>query len=718
MPGVGGSARRHTMAGVGLGESFTVARDSLAELARLKTELARAEATIKGYLGMAHELRTLVSGMTGLSTMLLESDLDEDQRHRAQLLRSSSTAMIDLVNDLLDWGKLESGTVEVDRVDFEPRRKLEEVADLVAARARDKRLHLVCVVDEDVPHTVSGDAVRLRQVLLNFAVNAVKYTDRGTVVLRARLEPGERDGDASQVWVRFEVADTGRGVPEEARERIFEPFQQADVATAAKVGGTGLGLAISKGLVEAMGGQVGCQANEGKGSVFYAVLPLRARRSKQRSTLGRVDLSDKRALVVDEDAMTRAELARMLETLGIQTSQAASLDEARSLVRPGATDGAFDVVVCGHVWSDAAQAEPSLEALSAGKSTRVVVVGYPDETLPAPARALAGARVPRPVREAQLVGAVAGLFTSSEEKAHGSHERQARGTGSASSRASREEPERPRVLLVEDDAVNAKVTSYLLQKRGLEVDHAVDALEGVEKSGARTYALIFMDLHTPRMDGLEATRRIRSREGEARRTPILAMTAMAIDGTKEQCLAAGMDEYLTKPVVAEALDAALQRFLPSHARGAQHGARRRSSQRVPTQPKPTAEPAPGEAEVPRIDVEAFRAVAALGKPGSTAMARELVEMLGSALPKRIAELEEGSRGGDARRVERAAHSIKGMALQVGATRLGKQAGALEQAARAGDLGSLGERVTTVGREAQIALRLLAQELDVLEAQPH
>jgi two-component system, sensor histidine kinase and response regulator len=728
VPGMGSVGRRLTVAGMGIGEAFTMPRDAVSELARLRAELQRAEATIQGYLGMAHEIRTLISGMTGLSSMLLESELDEDQRHQVQLLRSSSTAMIDLIGNLLDWGKLESGTVEVEQVETDPRRRIEEVADLCAARARDKKLHLVCTVDDDVPSTVSCDAVRLRQVLLNFAANAIKYTDRGRILIRARCEPHDENLASGFERIRFEVVDTGRGVPEQARERIFEPFQQADAATAAKVGGTGLGLAISKGLVEAMGGRVGCEANDEGGSVFYASIPMRARRARQRTSHGRIDLSDKTALVVDEDEATRNELVRMLGTLGIATKEAASATVAAELVSAAASEGRpFDAVITGVVWS-AAEAESVLESFGASRGSKVVVLTYPDETIPAAARSVIAARVPRPVREAQLVGAVSGLFTALEEKAHGGRGSSKRDGKSKAGAAAAPDPalapaeRRPRVLLVEDDAVNAKVTTFMLQKRGLEVELAVDALEAVEKTEAERYALVFMDLHTPRLDGIEATMRIREREGDAQRTAIVAMTAMAIEGTKEQCLAAGMDDYLSKPVSGEALDAMLTRFgLAQGTRGssakspgaarASSSSRRRSSEKIQAQSTESA------AEVPRLDAEAFRTVAAMGKPGSTAMARELVDMLSSALPKRIAELEEGSRGGDARRVERAAHSIKGMALQVGAMRLGKHASSLEQTARAGELATTEELVTLVGREAQIALRLLSQELEALAGRP-
>lgn len=720
VPGMGSVGRRLTVAGMGIGETFAMPRDAVSELARLRAELRRAEATIQGYLGMAHEIRTLISGMTGLSSMLLESELDEDQRHQVQLLRSSSTAMIDLVGNLLDWGKLESGTVEVEPVETDPRRRIEEVADLCAARARDKKLHLVCTVDDDVPSTVSCDAVRLRQVLLNFAANAIKYTDRGRILIRARCEPQDDALAPGFERIRFEVVDTGRGVPEQARERIFEPFQQADAATAARVGGTGLGLAISKGLVEAMGGRVGCEAFEDGGSVFFASIPMRARRARQRTSHGRIDLSDKTALVVDEDDATRAELVRMLGTLGIATKQAASAELATELVNEAARlERPFDAVITGVVWQ-AAEAEAVLEALGARRTTKLVVLTYPDETLSAAARSLVAARVPRPVREAQLVGAVSGLFTALEEKAHGGRSKREGRTkaGTAPTQGVAPAEQRARVLLVEDDAVNAKVTTFMLQKRGLDVEVANDALEAVEKMESERYALVFMDLHTPRLDGLEATKRIREREGTERRTPIVAMTAMAIDGTKEQCLAAGMDDYLSKPVAGEALDAMLAGFgLGQGPRGSSGrsssshrgsgGSRRKSSDKT----RATArEPS---AEVPRLDVEAFRTVAAMGKPGSTTMARELVDMLSSALPKRIAELEEGSRGGDARRVERAAHSIKGMALQVGAGRLGQHAASLELSARTGELGTTEELITLVGREAQIALRLLAQELEAI-----
>lgn len=721
VPGMGSVGRRLTVAGMGIGEAFAMPRDAVSELARLRAELRRAEATIQGYLGMAHEIRTLISGMTGLSSMLLESELDEDQRHQVQLLRSSSTAMIDLVGNLLDWGKLESGSVEVEPVDTDPRRRIEEVADLCAARARDKKLHLVCTVDDDVPSTVSCDAVRLRQVLLNFAANAIKYTDRGRILIRARCEAPDEQLAPGFERIRFEVVDTGRGVPEEARERIFEPFQQADAATAAKVGGTGLGLAISKGLVEAMGGRVGCEASDDGGSVFYASIPMRARRVRQRTSHGRIDLSDKTALVVDEDDVTRAELVRMLGTLGIATQQAAGLTRAAELSAEATRSGRpFDAVITGVVWG-ASDASNALESLGAGRGARIVSLTYPDETLPQAARAAIAARVPRPVREAQLVGAVSGLFTALEEKAHGARAGTKRGAKPKDAPARASDPalapaeRRPRVLLVEDDAVNAKVTTFMLQKRGLEVELAVDALEAVEKTEAERFALVFMDLHTPRLDGIEATKRIREREGAEQRTPIVAMTAMAIDGTKAECIAAGMDDYLSKPVSGEALDAMLTRFglgQSPRASGKSTSAARAatSSRRKSSGQTPAAEPT---SEVPRLDVEAFRTVAAMGKPGSTAMARELVDMLASALPKRIAELEQGSRGGDARRVERAAHSIKGMALQVGAARLGQHAATLERSSRSGELGSVEELVSLVGREAQIALRLLSKELETM-----
>ena len=503
-------------------------------LAKSDAEVA-SEAKSRFLATMSHEMRTPLNGVIGMLELILRTPLDNSQENLARLAQNSARALVLLINQLLDFSKMEAGRMEPDQAPFELRRLVEDLLSLEAGPAHAKGLKICGVVDPAIPSQLLGDGDRLRQVLLNLVNNAVKHTISGEVLLRVRSLEASRG-----LRLAFEVIDTGIGIREEDRHQLFEPFAQADSSTTRAFEGTGLGLAISRHLVEMLGGYLDVESSVGSGSRFFFELPF--------------------AQVPGFSARSPRPFLRG-QTVGIADNHAAFVEQVRAVVEPlGGSVATAD----SEEGARQLAAETELLALLVGKGLEGLLQAPPPNTQLLPMADLGAERdsdaesaalLLRPLRASQLIEVLLHCMTGDLDAAASRTRAAARGAQAESERWA------ARVLVVDDNDSNRLVARLLLERLGCEVETAGNGSEALEKAQGETFDLIFMDCSMPELDGYEATRRLRAREAPGTRNTVIAMTAYALSGDRQRCLEAGMDDYLSKPVDLASIRGVLSRNL-------------------------------------------------------------------------------------------------------------------------------------------------------------
>jgi PAS domain S-box-containing protein len=622
----------------------------------LAEESARAKSEFLA--NMSHEIRTPLNGVMGMLGLALDGTLSDEQREYLDLARSSADSLLEIINDILDFSKIEAKKLEIEEVEFSLHDLCSETLPLAGFEADRKGLELVCEIDPAVPPALVGDPLRLKQTVLNLLKNAVKFTEKGHVLLQVKKEEEPATGRSI---LHFIVSDTGIGIPPEQQERIFESFTQADSGMTRKYGGTGLGLTISRNLVEMMDGTIWVESQAGRGSTFHFTIPLRhAGKVPAASPVPPPALKGSRVLVVDDHALNRTILRKYLESWGLIAEEAedgprclGEIHRAKEGSRP------YDIILLDCMMPGMSGLDV-VERLKlegeAGSSIIIMLTSMDEKGSRERCRQMGISQyLVKPVSPSTLFNAIIEVLGAPEDRGG------ERPEAPAPVRIPSFKPDL-RILVAEDNPINAKLVLRLLERVGLKARIAENGLKATEAVGASDCDLILMDVQMPEMDGLAATRVIRERERTTgRHVPIIALTAHAIKGDRERFLASGMDDYLAKPLHADQLYRLIGKYAPSEGPAAPAG--------LPPPP-----PAPEGTSAPLLDATGL--VSRLG--GDEALAREALGMFLEEGPRTLGRIDAAARRGDARELREAAHYLKGMAANV-------SAGAIQEACREAEL---------------------------------
>ena len=529
---------------ISLERDLATARDAALDSARQKSQFLA---------NMSHEIRTPMNGVIGLLGVLLDTELNADQKDLAQTARSSAESLLTIINDILDFSKIEAGKLDFEVLEFDVRSTCETTIELLADAARRKSLEIGYVLDPDIPKVLRGDSGRLRQILLNLIGNAIKFTERGGVLIQI-----EREADCGDsVVLRFRITDTGVGIAQSTREQLFRPFSQGDASTTRRFGGTGLGLAISKQLVQMMQGEISVESEPGCGSTFSVTAQFACSDRAAATDVGPAS-SGPHVLVIDDSTTTRQMVALQLTAWRLSNDSADDAFTALAMLREANAAGTpYDIVI-----SDLQM--PQIDGMSLARlvknnpdlgSPRFVLITASAESLDAGQLKSNGVAtyLRKPVKQEHLFSALFGKSMTQLPAAVPQPERPA-----APLRSSH------RILVVDDNVVNQKVALRQLQKLGFAAEAVGNGIEALDALGRIAYDLVLMDCQMPEMDGYEAATELRRREEDSKRTPLIALTASASEADRSRCLAAGMDDFLAKPVRESDLAAMLQRWIPNN----------------------------------------------------------------------------------------------------------------------------------------------------------
>ena len=674
--------RMATLALIGEQIGQAIANDRLQkdkERARREAE-SLAEAKSNFLANMSHEIRTPMQGVLGMLDLLQNTGLDRDQRQFASTAQRSGEMLLNLINGILDFSKVEEGALELDEGEFHLHQSVEDVAALLAERAHQKGVELASVVHADVPRLVWGDELRLRQVLINLVGNAIKFTEEGEVSLKASLVGEEEEG----ARVRFEIRDTGIGFDMEQKEKLFESFSQADASTSRLYGGTGLGLAISRHIVALMGGELDAESTPGEGSRFWFEVRFPVGEEPEGGW-GEL-LSGTWALVADDTETNREILTHYLDSWGMRHTMVADGGAALERMREAAAAGApFAVALLdmqmpdldGAELAEAIRAEPDIAA------TPLILLSSVTRDAAAGADRLFDAIQTKPIRQTALYDTLAHLVASGVPGGGAREAQRSEGDGLPALSG--------HVLLVEDNPVNQMVGREQLQRLGLTLDLASDGGQALERVQETRYDAVLMDCQMPVMDGFEATTAIREREaGGASRVPIIALTANAQAEDRQRCLAVGMDDYLAKPFKPERLAEILSQWLAAPAAWGED-----------TEPKPGGADRDGAAEEETVDAATLEQLRSMMGAGFG----QLVTQFQSSSADLMEAMDQAAEAGDWDGLYRAAHTLKSSSGNLGAQRLHTLCRDLEEAAKQGPVADAQGHLAAIREERE---RLIAK----------
>ena len=649
---------------------------------------------------MSHEVRTPMNGVIGMSELVLETELSADQRSSIETIRLSGESLLTVINDILDFSKIEAGKLEMEAINFNLPALIEDVSQVLAQRAHAKGLELIIDISNSLHSDVSADPSRIRQVLTNLLSNAIKFTDQGEIVVQVN----NIEDSNETTKVRFSVRDTGIGLSKDEQLKLFQPFSQADESTTRKYGGTGLGLAISRQLIELMDGVIDCSSQSGQGSEFWFELTLK--KSSGTHIVAKAPahkLHGLRGLIIDDNATNRKLLVQQMDTWGVkQDSAEDGIVGLTKLHQAAAAGEPFDMVILdmhmpkmdGLEVARLIKKDPSVNGTKMIMLTSVGIRG--DAKLARDA----GIKIylTKPVRQVDLYNSLVALMKGNPSNENELITQYSLEKDTTTFNA--------KVLLAEDNLVNQQVAKGFLRKLGCQVDLAVNGIEAVSSTENSSYDIIFMDCQMPRMDGYEATGEIRQKETWAKKsqhTPIIALTANALSGDREKCLAAGMDDYISKPFGQDRISEILKRWLPDD--------RQSTQQKTPRQhPSPATTTIYDPEESNGVDRKVLDNIRALQAEGAEDILTRIIKLFLEDTPNQLEKLQQALRDKDADTIRSIAHTMKSSSANLGALTLSALFKDLEERGRRNALMQTTKLFAQVEKEFQKTEKLLQAEM--------